>query len=309
MKKLNNLTLGTVFRSRKNANQPTRSTRTTHLIDDKSNFNIREAYKIGRTNIRFALPEEECSTLIVTSSWPMEGKTTNCINLAIAFSQTGAKTLLIDCDLRKPRIAKVFGITSKMGLSNTLRNFCSVSDAIHTTQYENLSVMPSGHIPPNPAELLSSQEMQDMLSELKKEYRYILIDTPPVNLLADALLLASNASGTVMVARQGVTDHKSLQEALDKLNFSGAKVLGFVLNDAHEDGGSYYRYNMGYGRYGYYKKQYYGRGYEYSNHKKQENKAEQAELLKKIRQNSQVNQDGKIAVQRKTKKKEKNQDK
>ena len=301
MKKLNNLTLGTLFRSRKKSGQPTRSNRSTHLIDDKSNFNIREAYKIGRTNIRFALPEEESSTIIVTSSWPMEGKTTNCINLAIAFSQTGAKTLLIDCDLRKPRIAKVFQIASKMGLSNALRNFCTVEEAIHSTQYENLSVMPSGHIPPNPAELLSSKEMEDMLTQLKKEYRYILIDTPPVNLLADALLLASNASGTVLVARQGITDHKSLQEALEKLKFSGAKVLGFVLNDASEEGGSYYRYHMGYGRYGYYKKQYYGNRYEYSNGKQQEKKAEQAELLKKIRQNSKAVSGEKITVQKKKK--------
>ena len=296
MKKLNNHTFGSLFRSRKQ--EPTRSQRSTHLIDDKSNFTIREAYKIGRTNIRFALPEEESSVIIVTSSWPMEGKTTNCINLAIAFAQTGEKTLLIDCDLRKPRIAKVFGITSKMGLSNALRNFCPVKEAIHTTQYENLFVMPSGHIPPNPAELLSSKEMQDMLTELKKEYRYILIDTPPVNLLADALLLASSASGTVMVARQGVTDHKSLQEALDKLKFSGAKVLGFLLNDATEDGGSYYRYNMGYGRYGYYKRRYYGSSYEYSN-KKDARAQEKADLLKKIKQNGQNGSGTRISVQKK----------
>ncbi len=299
MKKLNNLTLGAVFRSRKKAHQPTRSTRSTHLIDDKSSFNIREAYKIGRTNVRFALPEEESSTIIVTSSWPMEGKTTNCINLAIAFSQTGAKTLLIDCDLRKPRIAKVFNINTKMGLSNALRSFCTVKEAIHSTQYDNLFVMPSGHIPPNPAELLSSKEMEEMLTELKKEYRYILIDTPPVNLLADALLLASNASGTILVARQGITDHKSLQEALEKLKFSGAKVLGFVLNDASEEGGSYYRYNLGYGRYGYYKRQYYGNRYEYSNGKQSSKQVEQAEILKKIRQNSKVAQGDKIVVQKK----------
>lgn len=305
MKKLNNHTLGSLFRSRRTEEQP-RTQRSTHLIDNKTSFNVREAYKIGRTNIRFALPEEECSTIIVTSSWPMEGKTTNCINLAIAFSQTGEKTLLIDCDLRKPRIAKVFGITSKMGLSNALRNFCTVKEAIHTTQYENLSVMPSGHIPPNPAELLSSKEMQDMLTELKKEYRYILMDTPPVNLLADALLLASSASGTVMVTRQGVTDHKSLQEALDKLKFSGSKVLGFLLNDASEDSGSYYRYNLGYGRYGYYKRRYYGSygsygGYEHSN-KKDARTQEKAELLKKIRQGGQVQAGEKVAIQKKTKK-------
>lgn len=302
MKKLNNRTFGSLFGFRKKE-QP-RMQRSTHLIDDNSNFTIREAYKIGRTNIRFALPEEESSVLIVTSSWPMEGKTTNCINLAIAFSQTGEKTLLIDCDLRKPRIAKVFGIASKMGLSNTLRKFCPVSEAIHTTQYENLFVMPSGHIPPNPAELLSSKEMQDMLAELRKEYRYILIDTPPVNLLADALLLASSASGTVMVARQGVTDHKSLQEALEKLKFSGAKVLGFLLNDAMEDGGTYYRYNTGYGRYGYYKRRYYGGSYEYSE-KKDARTQEKSELLKKIKQSGQIREDVKTPIRKKDSQKNK----
>lgn len=242
MKKQKNPALEALLRFHKKENTPDRSQRSTHLINEKSGFTIREAYKIGRTNICFALPDEPSSLLIVTSSWPMEGKTTNCINLAVTFAQTGAKTLLIDCDLRKPRIAKVFGITSKMGLSNALRNFCTVEEAIHSTQYENLFVMPSGHIPPNPAELISSQELKDMLTELKKEYQYILIDTPPVNLLADALLLASYASGTILVARQGITDHKSLQEALEKLNFSGAKVLGFILNDATDEEGSYYRY-------------------------------------------------------------------
>lgn len=300
MKKLNNQTLGTMVRSRKKA-QENRPTRSTHLIDDKSNFNVREAYKIGRTNIRFALPDEPSSTIIVTSSWPMEGKTTNCVNLAITFSQTGEKTLLVDCDLRKPRIGKIFNIPSKMGLSNALRNFCKVEEAIHPTQYDNLYVMPSGHIPPNPAELISSKEMQDMLTELKKEYRYILIDTPPVNLLADALLLASHSSGTVMVARQGVTDHKSMQEALDKLNFSGAKVLGFVLNDASEEGSSYYRYNGGHGRYNYYKRQYYGRkgSYDYSASSHQERQSEKAELLKKIRQNVGSSEGQKIEVKKK----------
>lgn len=298
MKKLNNLTIGTVFRSREKA-QTAKTVRSTHLIDDKSNFNIREAYKIGRTNIRFSLPEEESHHIIVTSSWPMEGKTTNAVNLAIAFSQTGEKTLLIDADLRKPRIAKIFNITSKMGLSNALRNFCTVEEAIHPTQYENLYVMPSGHIPPNPAELLSSKEMEAMLTELKKEYKYILIDTPPVNLLADALLLASSASGTVMVARQGITDHKSLKEALDKLEFSGAKVLGFILNDASEEGHSYYRYNSGYGRYSYYKRQYYNSNYEYSNNQAVEQENEKAALLKKLRANSKTEDGDKLPVQQK----------
>ncbi len=301
MKKLDNATIGTLFRFREKAS-PQKTSRSAHLIDDKSKFNIREAYKIGRTNIRFALPDESSSLIIVASSWPMEGKTTNCINLAITFSQTGEKTLLIDCDLRKPRIGKIFDLPTKLGLSNALRNFCTVEEAIHPTQYSNLFVMPSGHIPPNPAELLSSKEMMDMLEELKKEYRYILIDTPPVNLLADALLLASYASGTVMVARQGITDHKSMQEALDKLKFSGAKVLGFVLNDAVDESNSYYRYRGGHGRYNYYKKQYYGRIGSYGESVSPSGRtAEKEELLKKIRKGSNTAEGQKMEVKKKEK--------
>jgi capsular exopolysaccharide synthesis family protein len=259
MKLLNNLTFGLAFRSK----EKERFSRETHIIDEKSSFNLKEAYKSGRTNIIFSLPQEKCSVIVITSSWPMEGKTTNCANIAIAFAQTDAKTLIIDADLRKPRIAKVFKLQTKLGLTNALRKFCEVDEAIHSTQYENLFVMPAGHIPPNPAEVLSSNEMKELLDELKDKFQYIIIDTPPVNLLTDALLLAKEASGTIVVARQGITDHKSLADALEKLKFSESKVLGFILNDAAEELSGYYKYRSGYGRYNYYRKQYYG-SYEYS---------------------------------------------
>jgi capsular exopolysaccharide synthesis family protein len=259
MKLLNNLTFGLAFRAKRKE----RFSRETHIIDEKSSFNLKESYKTGRTNIIFSLPQEKCSLIVVTSSWPMEGKTTNCANLAIAFAQTGSKTLIVDADLRKPRIAKIFKLQSKFGLTNALRKFCKIEEAIHSTEYENLFVMPAGHIPPNPAELLSSNEMKELLERLKEEFQYILFDTPPVNLLTDALLLAKEASGTVVVARQGITDHKSLSDALEKLKFSESKVLGFVLNDAIEELSGYYKYRSGHGKYNYYRKQYYG-SYEYS---------------------------------------------
>lgn len=238
------------------------STRSVRLINDESNFIVKEAYKMLRTNIIFTLPEEESSVILVTSSWPLEGKTTNCANLAVVFSQMGEKTLLIDGDIRKPRIHKLFKLTSKIGLSNVLRNLCSVEEAIQKTAYENLDVITSGHIPPNPAELLASDEMKALLNELKGKYKYILIDTPPVNVVSDALILAPVVSGMVLVVRQDVTVHKSVTESLEKINFTGTKILGFILNDSIENKSGYYskrKYNYKRANYynGYYG--YYGR--------------------------------------------------
>ena len=240
------------------------SKRTVRLVGDESNFAMREAYKSGRTNIVFALPEEESSVVLVTSSWPMEGKTTNCANLSVAFAQTGAKTLLIDCDLRKPRIHKIFKVEKKVGLTNVLRKFCTVEEAIFNTSYENLDILASGHIPPNPGELLGSDEMKELIEELKKTYRYIIIDTPPVNMVSDAIILSPVISGVALVVRQGITDHKSVTEALDKMNFAGVKTLGFILNDASDSQGNYYKDAKRYKKRNYYKgyyKNYYGRGY------------------------------------------------
>lgn len=235
-----------------------KSKRTVRLISEQSNFAMREAYKTGRTNIVFALPEEESSVILITSSWPMEGKTTNCANLAVAFAQTGAKTLLLDCDLRKPRIHKIFKLNTKLGLTNVLRNFCTIEEAVTKTQYSNLDILPSGTIPPNPGELLGSEEMKDLLNELKKTYRYIIIDTPPVNMVSDSIILSPVVSGTILVVRQGVTDHKSVSESLEKINFTGSKMLGFILNDTDDPQGNYYAGNKkGYNAKGYYRG-YYG---------------------------------------------------
>lgn len=233
------------------------SKRTIRIVGEQSNFAMREAYKTGRTNIVFALPEEESSIVLITSSWPMEGKTTNCANLAVAFAQTGAKTLLLDCDLRKPRIHKIFKLTSKLGLTNVLRNFCTIDEAIAHTDYENLDILASGHIPPNPGELLGSDEMKNLLCELRKTYKYIIVDTPPVNMVSDAIILSPEVSGTILVVRQGITDHKSVSESLEKINFTGSKMLGFILNDTADPQGNYYNGN----KRGRYRRNYYYRGY------------------------------------------------
>jgi len=252
------------------------SSRTNFMIDDKTSFSIKEAYKAGRTNLLFSLPDDQPAVVLISSTWPMEGKTTTCVNYAITFSQIGKKVLIIDADLRKPRIEKMFDIKEKDGLTNLLRGFVKLEDVIRETPYENLWAITSGHIPPNPAELLSSDEMKELLKSLKEKYDYIFIDTPPVNLLTDATILSSECSGVVMVVRQAATDHHSLKEALGKLEFANAKILGFVLNDADDEAMGYSRYRYkgkNYGR-GYYKYNYYR--YKYYNDYSYETKKEES---------------------------------
>ena len=166
--------------------------------------------------------------------------------------------------MRKPRIHKIFKVEKKVGLTNVLRKFCTVEEAIYNTNYENLDILASGHIPPNPGELLGSEEMKTLIDGLKKTYRYIIIDTPPVNMVSDAIILSPVISGVALVVRQGITDHKSVTEALDRMNFAGVKTLGFILNDAADPQGNYYKGTKRYRGKSYYKgyyKNYYSKGY------------------------------------------------
>ncbi len=218
------------------------------LLDQKTPFAITEAYKTARTNIIFSLNDQTGKSITMTSCWPLEGKTTTCVNLAITFAETGSRVLLIDADLRKPRIAKIFKIQSENGLSNVLKGFCPFEDAVQKSGYANLDILTSGHIPPNPAELLSSGEMRGLLEKLSGQYDYIFIDTPPVNLITDAAVISNLTSGTILVVREEQSDHRSIESALEKLKFANANLLGFMLNDvSRKKGGSYgYRYWYGY---------------------------------------------------------------
>ena len=215
-------------------------------------FTVREAYKIARTNIMFSLAEEGCKKIAVTSSYPEEGKTTTCTNLAISFGQMGKRVLVIDCDMRKPQIHNIFGVDNLVGLSNVLGGFAKVTEAIHVLDEEKISIITSGHIPPNPAELLSSERMKGLLEELSASYDYIFIDTPPVNLVTDATVLSSYLSGMILVTKQSQSTHKDLQLALGKLELAKAKVLGLVLTGEKVKGSSYGKYGK-YGKYGSYK--------------------------------------------------------
>lgn len=223
------------------------------LLNQNTGFDVKESYKELRTNIMFSIPGEGCKKLLITSSVASEGKSTTNMNLAITVAETGAKVLLIDCDLRRPNIARLLGEKGDKGLSNILVNNCTVKSAVYNTKYPNLDVIFAGKIPPNPAELLSSEKMKETVERLSEEYAYIFFDTPPINLVTDAALISSLADGVVIVSRQFVTERKLLSQAVEKLKFVNAKIIGIVLNDVSMAKAGYGNYKRKYG-YGYYKR-------------------------------------------------------
>lgn len=237
------------------------------IISEDAPFVVREAYRTTRTNIIFSIAgiaKDGAKMIALTSANPGEGKTTTALNLAITFAQT-AKVLIIDCDMRKPRMHRYIGARKDIGLSTVLSKQINVEDAIHREVRPNLDVMVSGAVPPNPAELLASDSMKEMLEVLKDKYEYIFFDTPPVTVVTDASALSPLVDGIMLVVRQNYTDHESLTSALNLLNISNTKILGFFMNDVNAKRAGYgygrYRYNYGY-KYSY--KYGYNYGYKYA---------------------------------------------
>lgn len=201
------------------------------LLNENSPFAVQEAYKAIRTNIIFSIPESGCKKILITSSMKGEAKSTTAVNLAIAFAQNQSRVLLIDCDLRLPTVASKLGIKQTPGLTNLLVGMCSAENAIQRIS-NRLDVIAAGDIPPNPSELLGSPQMERVLEILGKHYEYIVLDTPPVNTVADAAILSRLVSGVVMVAHQGIATRESIGDALKQLKMVDANVLGFVMSGA-----------------------------------------------------------------------------
>ncbi len=210
---------------------------------------VAEAYRTLRTNIQFSSFDNKVKTIVITSSGPAEGKTTTSCNLAITTSQAGKRTILLDCDMRNPKIHKVFEISNQTGLSDVLIGETNFYEAVQKSEIDNLYVLPSGTRPPNPAELLASEKMKKFLESLKETYDYIIIDTPPIIMVTDAQILSKYADGCLLVIASAEADKNAVIKAKELLEKVDAKILGVVLNklDTSRKGyyGHYYNYYYG----------------------------------------------------------------
>lgn len=206
---------------------------------------ISEAFRTLRTNIQFSSIDKEIRTIVITSSKPGEGKSTVSANLAVSISQEGKRVLLIDCDMRKPTVHKVFNITNIHGLTNILMGNKELSDMEHKFNGEasTLSILPSGPIPPNPSELLGSNRMKAFLEQIRLDYDVVILDSPPIGLVTDSAILSTLVDGTILVLAAGQVEvevAKRSRELLDKVN---ANIIGVVLNKIPITGRGSYKYS------------------------------------------------------------------
>lgn len=213
------------------------------ILNESSPFMLQEAYKTLRTNLLFALRGDGCKRFCITSSMPGEGKSITILNLAISIAQTGKKVLLIDADMRRPALARLLAENPAPGLSNVLAGQVSVSDAIRVQTYSNLDVMFCGDVPPNPSELLSSQQMVKLVEDMSRKYDFVLVDAPPVNLVSDCCIIANMLDGIVLLARQNKARKDGVKQAINQLRLTNANVLGCVFNGVAVNPKKYYRYN------------------------------------------------------------------
>ena len=217
-----------------------------------------EAYRSLRTSIQYSGIDTELQSLVVTSSIPSEGKSTVAANLAKSFSEMDKKVLLIDADLRKPTIHKKLQLSNQVGLSDLIVQKLSPSEVIQKVE-DQFDVLTAGKIPPNPAELVGSEKMSQLLSYLKETYDYIIIDTPPVLSVTDPQLLALKADGTLMVIREGKARQKLILNAYKELKKLNINVIGSILNDCGQKMGGYSQYYYQYEDQSVNKKRLFGR--------------------------------------------------
>lgn len=227
-------------------------------------FAVVEAYKAIRTNLTFLLATSETKVFGITSPEAGEGKSTTSVNMAIAFSQLGDKVLLIDADMRKSSIHKKLKIENNAGLSNVLAGFNNYSEVI-THINDTFDVITAGQVPPNPSELLGSARFKELVETVGREYSYVIIDTPPMDVVTDALVIAPHTAGLVLVVKDHVTPTDAINRAIEAAKFANINILGAVMNAANPKSGRGYGYRKyGYRKYGYrkygYSKYDYGYG-------------------------------------------------
>ena len=209
------------------------------IVERKPKSIQAEAYRSLRTNIQYSSFDKEYKTLVVTSANPGEGKTTVSSNLALVLSQGEKKILLIDCDMRRPSIHKRFRVTNTHGITDLLLGKKSIDSVINKFN-NNLHIITSGKIPPNPADMLDSKVMTKFLDAMKNEYDYIVIDTPPIQAAADAQILSTKTDGILVVVRAGESKKDIVIDSISKLKKVNANIIGTVLNGVENKNEKYY---------------------------------------------------------------------
>jgi polysaccharide biosynthesis transport protein len=222
------------------------------LLNNGVPQNFAEAFKSVRTNVLFSTAEEGLRTVVITSAGPGEGKSLVASNLALALAQAGQRVLLLDADMRRPRVHDIFGTAQEPGLSNVLSGNAKTTESIRKSSVPGLWLMPAGHIPPNPAELLGSRRFTDFIRTLDGHFDWVVLDTPPVMVVADSSIVSNQASGVVFVVRADHTTRQAIRAAAEQLEGANAHVIGSVLNRADVVGNPYYYsayYRKDYSRY------------------------------------------------------------
>ncbi len=258
-------------RRAKKAKHEHHSTRQEYLLNEDTPFDVTEAFRNLKASLSVAVAKKNGGTAIMaTSAYPEDGKTTVTTNLALMFAQSDAKVILVDADIRKGRIAKYFKAKTAPGLSDCLSGQKTLEEVTHPSEINpNLSYITCGTHSPKPYELLESNEMKELLDELRAKYDFIIIDTPPVLLISDALALSNSVDGVVLICRHQVSYVSDIARALNTLQFAKANILGVVVND--------YKTNAAGKLYGGYKKYYYYNTYGYAYGSTDPNKKEDDE--------------------------------
>ena len=250
---------------KKEAPAKTNAPRKTHgLVGSNLSFAAKEAYKLLRTNLDFALNDVEgCRIIGVTSAMRGEGKSLTSVNLAFALAEAGNRVLLLEADMRIPTLGKKLRLEKKKGLSNAL--IASPDEALPIQEYvigsnawsnSKFDILTAGNTPPNPSELLGSRRMQELMERLAEKYDYVIVDLPPVTAVTDALGVSKILDGILVIVRHDYSERGLLAEAMRQLELASVRVLGFVFNCASEGSGGYakhYRYKDRYYR-GYYRR-------------------------------------------------------
>jgi capsular exopolysaccharide synthesis family protein len=192
---------------------------------------VSEQFRTVRTNIMYSNIDTEIKTVLVTSATPAAGKSTTAANLAVAYAQSGKRTVLIDADLRRPTMHYTFEMTNQRGMSTAIVNDVPVENIVRETEIENLDLVTSGPIPPNPSELLSSRKMAHLLKTFSMHYDMVIIDSPPLLAVTDAQVLSKITDGTVLVTNVAENNRDKLREAKDLLEKADANILGVVMNN------------------------------------------------------------------------------